>query len=464
MNPNPNTLDFKQTWEEMYEIVHWKVPAYKAIADESFKDILEKGQVLHRTFGSDFVVENMGGDGGYNNQAWTDTDETLTVNYVKDSSFYVKKLDKLQYDKPEQQHYARQSMNALFLQMDSDVLGTAFQGAGSVVDDGALGGVPGNGITLTVGNVMAVCAQAEQALRLANVIYDPSAQFTGDFKLDRTKNMPVAIISAQFYSILLQFLGGKTTELGDNVSISGYVGKYFGFNLYCSNNLAWTGQLSLATNPTAGDTFSFLYGINNVIGGTPVSQVITFTMVSTLTASAAGSILIGGSASATVANIVAALNAPFTSSGTYNPLVYSSLTTTQKKFFGNPSNGGPGNFSAAINGTTNTIVNVQSNGQGNVPVSQSMTASGNAWTTTQQKQHCLFGVTKSISVVLQYGPYLEIVQSNPAAGSGNSGRIGWDFVTWMTYGIKVFNDQSPMLVDVQINTTQFTTNPVNTFV
>ncbi|CAM5999295.1 unnamed protein product [Sphagnum balticum] len=445
----------------MYEIVHWKTPAYKAIADESFRDVLEKGNTLHRTYGSDFVVENMGGDGGYNNQAWTDTDETIVINYVKDNAFYVKKLDKLQYDKNEQAHYARQAMNSLFLQMDADVLSAAFLGAGSVVDDGTLGGTPGNGITLSIGNVQAVCSGAEQALRLANVIYDPSAQFSGDFKLDRTKNMPVAIISAQFYSILLQYLGGKTTELGDNVSISGYVGKFFGFNLYCSNNLSWTGQLSLSTNPTSGDTFTFLNGITNIIGGSPVSQAITFRLESA--PSLPGDIAIGVSASATVANIVAALSAPYTASATYVPLVYGNLTTTQQKFFGNTGNGGPGNFYATVNSLTNTIVNVQSNGSGNVPVAQSMTAVGNVWTTSQQKQHCIFGVTKSIAVVLQYGPYLEIVQSNPAPGSNNSGRIGWDFVTWFTYGIKVFNDQSPMLVDVQIDSTNFFSNPVNTF-
>jgi hypothetical protein len=112
---------------------------------------------------------------------------------------------------------------------------------------------------------------------------------------------------------------------------------------------------------------------------------------------------------------------------------------------------------------TATTVLVQANGVGNMPVSQSMTDPLNVWTLAQQKQHCIFAVTKSISVVIQYGPYLEILQSNPAPGSGNSGRIGWDFVTWMNYGIKVFNDQAPQLVDVQIDSSGFTTNPVNTF-
>jgi hypothetical protein len=452
---NSNTNDFMQTWEDVYQITHYKVPAYKAIADESIKPNLEKGQVYHRTYDSDFVVEDMGGDGGYNNQAWTDSDETITINFEKDVSFYIKKLDKFQAQLPLQVKKARKAMNNLFLQLDSDVFGAAFQGAGSLVDDGVLGGTPGNAINLNVGNVMAVCSASEMNLRLNNVIYDPTAQYTGDFKLDRQNTMPVAVISAQFYNILLQFLGGKTTELGDNVSNSGYVGKYFGFNLYVSNNLPWTGQLALPVNPTAGDTITFLNGVVNKIGGTPVPQAITFTFQTTPVL--AGDVVIGTTAADTIANLVNVFNAPYTlipntATTGYVPYAAGNLTTTQKKFFVG--------LSSTSNGTN---ILVQANGQGNVPVSQSMTAPSDIWTLTQQKQHNIFAVTKSISVVIQYGPYLEILQSNPAQNSGNSGRVGWDFVTWMAYGIKVFNDQTPQLVDVQVGSSTFTTNPVNTF-
>lgn len=455
MANNPNTNDFKQTWEDIYQITHYKIPRYKAIADESIKPALEKGQVYHRTYDSDFVVENMGGDGGYNNQAWTDNDETITINQVKDVSFYIKKLDKFQAQLPLQARKARKAMNNLFLQLDSDVFGAAYLGAGSVVDDGALGGVNGNGINLTVGNVQAVFAQSNVALTLANVEYDPTATFSGDFKLDRQNSMPVAVISAQMYSVLLQYLGGKTTVLGDNVSNSGYIGKYFGFNIYVSNNLAWTGSLVLATNPTAGDTFTLLNGITNKIGGVNVNQAVTFTFRAA--PSVAGDVVIGTTAQTTVNNLVNALNSPYTTipnttTTGYVPYVQSSLTTTQQKLF---------NGLTATNSTTTLLLQI--NGQGNVPVSQTMTAGGNIWTLAKQVQHNILGVNKSISVVIQYGPDFEILQSNPAAGSNNSGRVGWDFVTWFTYGIKVFNDQTPMLVDVQVRTDTFTSAPVNTF-
>lgn len=456
---NPNTNNFKETWENEYQLTHYKTPSYKAIADESMKPMLEKGQKLHRTYDSDFVVEDMGGDGGYNNQAWADSDEYIIINYVKDVSFYIKKLDKFQANLPLQIRKARKAMNNLFLQLDGDVLGAAYLGAGSIVDDGSVAaGTAGNGITASTTNIIGIFAAAETALRLANVIYDPTASFSGDFKLDRQNNMPVAIISPQLFSILLQYLGGKTTQLGDNVSNSGYVGKYFGFNLFVSNNLPWTGKLVLATNPTAGDTFTLLSGVSNKIGGVATSQAVTFTFRAA--PSVAGDVVIASTATLTVANLVNAMNAPYTTIANatntgFTPFVKSSLTATQQKLFAN--------LTASVDGSVATTLDVQVNGVGNVPVGKSMTAGGNIWTTTQQVQHNIFGVNKSISVVIQYGPDLEILQSNPAAGSNNSGRVGWDFVTWFTYGIKVFNDQVPMIVDVQVRTDTFTTNPVNTF-
>ena len=452
---NPNTNNFKETWENEYQLTHYKVPAYKAIADESLKPMLEKGQKLHRTYDSDFVTEDMGGDGGYNNQAWTDSDEYIYINYVKDVSFYIKKLDKFQANLPLQIRKARKAMNNLFLQLDGDVLGAAYAGAGSTVDDGSLGGTAGNGIALTTSNVITTFAAAETALRLANVIYDPAASFSGDFKLDREVSMPVAIISPQVYSLLLQYLGGKTTQLGDNVSNSGYVGKYFGFNLFVSNGLPWTGSLVLATNPTAGDTFTLLSGVTQKIGGSSVDESLTFTFRAS--PSAVGDVVIGTAAQDTVNNLVVALNAPYTliantATTGYVPYVKASLTPTQQKLLSNLT---------ASNSTT--TFKLQINGMGNIPVGKSMTAGGNIWTTTKQVQHNIFGVNKSISVVIQYGPDFEVLQSNPASGSSNSGRVGWDFVTWFTYGIKVFNDQAPMLVDVQIMTSTFTTAPNATF-
>jgi len=455
MSSNPNTNVFKQTWSDQYQLAHYKTPSYKAIADESIRPKLTKGQIYHRDYDTDFIVNDMGGDGGYNDQAWTDTDETLTVNYEKETSFFIKDLDLFQANLPLQMRKSQKAMNAIFLRIDADVLSLAYQGAGSTIDDGTLAGTSGNGITASVGNIQAIFSSAELALRLQNVIYNPSAQFDGKFKRDTVDSMPVAVISAQMYSILQQYLGGKVTKLGDDVSHSGFVGTYLGFNIFVSNNLAWTGNLVLATNPTDGDTFTLLNGVTQF----GVSQALTFRFKSTPVA--AGDVVIASTAAKTVTNLVAALTAPYTTIANtadtgYVALTQSSLTNTQQKLF-------IGSVATQTNpvSASGTTLKLLLTGQGNVPVTAVMTTATNLWTLATQVQHNIFGVNKSISVVIQKAPNLDILQANPQANSGNSGRVGSDFVTWTAYGIKVFRDQSPMLVDVQVRTDSFTAAPAN---
>lgn len=448
MGANPNTNVFMQTWSDIYQVSHYKVPSYKAIADESIRPKLTKGQIYHRDYDTDFIVNTMGADGSYVNQAWTDTDETLTVNYEKETSFFIKDLDAFQANLPLQTRKATKAMNAIFLRIDADVLSLAYQGAGTTVDDGSIGGTTGNGITVSVGNIQSIFAGAELALRLQNVIYNPAATFDGKFKKDSVESVPTALISAQMYSTLQQYLGGKVTQLGDEVSHSGFVGKYFGFNLFVTNNLAWTGSFALPINPTEGDTFALLSGVTQQ----GVSQVLTFRFKSTPVA--AGDLVIGTTVADTIANMVAALSAPYTTIANtattgYFPLVQSSLTVTQQKLFIGST------FTNASTSVTFLIT-----GQGNVPVTQTMTNAGNLWTAAKQVQHNIFGVNKSISVVIQKTPNLDILQANPTSTSF-SGRVGSDFVTWCAYGIKVFRDQSPMLVDVQVRTDGFTSAPAN---
>lgn len=423
MGANPNTMDIKAVWDSVYQITHTKQPTYKVFADERLAGKLEKGDTVHRTYSSDGVVNDMGADGSYSTQALADTDETIIVNKVKEYSFYIKELDELQAQLPVRVKYARKAMNRLFLQIDADVLGTAYQQATSVVDDGSLGGTSGNGITVGVGNIANVFAAALQALQLQNIIFDPNARFTGDVKQDLTRVVPAAAISPQVYNQLLLFVGGKNSAFGDKVSRNGHAGMFFGFNLFVSNNIGWSGSLALATQPTDGDTAT--------------ANGVTFTFKTVLGATP-GNVLIGGSAAAAQTNLIALLNAPGTT--TANGVALSTANQNLLK-----------NLTASQGTNAVTVIML---GYGTVVVSQSMTAAGNIWTAAKQVQHNLFGVNNSISLIIQKRPTYKI---NPVTG-----KVGSDFVTWTAYGIKVFNDQKPMLVDVQVNSSSFTA-PSNTF-
>jgi len=276
-------------------------------------------------------------------------------------------------------------------------------------------------------------------LQLNNVIYDPNLAFTKEVKLEKVTGMPVAIISPQVYQTLIIYLGGKTTVLGDKVSVSGHAGAFMGFNLFVSNQTPSTIAVDLNTEPSDGDTFT--------ING------FTFTFKTSL-GSTAGNILIGGSAAAAQTNLIAALAAPFTTTSTY--ITQTNTTANQVKlanitcsaFNGSGlatiTQGGIGTMVVTIGQTTasNTLGGIISTA-GTTVVGGQGTSGG----TVTVVQHCIFGVSKSVGLCLQHAPSLYV---NPV-----SGKVGKDYVTWTFYGIKVFKYMTTQLVDVQVNATTF---------
>ena len=61
---------------------------------------------------------------------------------------------------------------------------------------------------------------------------------------------------------------------------------------------------------------------------------------------------------------------------------------------------------------------------------------------------CIFGLSKSISLVIQKNPNLK--------EKDKTGYIGSDFVAWTAYGMKVFVDQAPQIVQLAVNSAAFT--------
>lgn len=420
MAANPNTFGgIKAVWDDTYQLVHYKQPVYRALADLKIAAVLKKGDTFHRDYTSDLVVNDMGADGSYSPQALTDTDETLVINKAKEVSFYIKELDELQNHLPVRQKYATKAMNNLFLQIDGDVLSSAYQGATSVVDNADLGGTLGEGVTVNEANVDQVFIAAMRKLQSQNIIVDVNAKFTGDVKQDKLSVMPVAIISPYVYAKILLQIAGKPGALGDSVAVNGHMGRYMGFEMFVSNNTAWSGELALATQPTDGDTVTIrgvVYTYKTVLGVT------------------AGNVLIGASADAARTNLAALISAPGT-------------TTAQGVALSTANQNLMKNFTAVNDGAAK--ITVKASGVGYVAVSDTLAAAADAFTAAKQLQHCVFGVNNSISLCIQKTPYLRIKDA-PSA------KVGYDFITWTVYGLKVFADQAPMLVDAKVRSDAFT--------
>jgi hypothetical protein len=415
-------MTFKTVFSAEYQMSHYREPVYQVLADSRLESQLTKGQTIARSYASDVVVNDMGGDGSYEVQAITDTQETLVINKEKEASIYIKSLDELQAHLPLRQKYGRKLANALVNQIDGDVLLAAYQGAGTTLDDGSFAGTSGNGFAVTASNVATLFATAMQKLRLKNVVYNKRFQAGAGMKIEVPEGMPMAVITPEVITAIELYLGGKDTLLGDQTSRNGYSGYFMGFETFSSNALPWTATLELPTIPTDTDTLT----INGVV----------------LTADADGAAVGAGhySIQATVDLAAASLVELINGTGTAGVDNYIDVSAADRRKLKN--------ITATYDSATNLLTLVSS-GWGTVEVSEAFTAAGNIFTVGKEQVHCIFGLSKSVSLVIQKYPSLTNRPSPQA-------RIGEDFIAWTVYGIKVFVDQAPQIVQVAVDSTSFT--------
>ena len=448
-----NTYSLKQIWDSNYQVSHFKQPVFRAFAEEKFQVDLNQGATFNRQFASDLVVNSMGANGSYTVQGFTNTNESGVVNKKEEATIQIVEWQKLQDHLPTQMKYTTKAANALWLQVDAFVLYTIQQSAASYLDDASINGSAGTTgapIVTAPQNVQSLFTSAIQQLQLLNVVYDPNKTLAKDVKLENISDALCAAISPQVYNNLIQYIGGKTTVLGDTISRNGHVGMFMGFNLFVSNQLPWEGLLKLGTNPTAGDTITLLSGV--AVSG--VSQAITLTFRAT--PSVAGDVVIASTAAKTVTNLVNALKAPYTTISNTADTGFialgassAAMTVTQAKLLNNlnPVQTAVTTLGGASS-ASGTTLDLFVAGLGNVPVSSVLTTGTNGW--GYQCQHNIFGTSKSVSVLMQSNPHLYI---NPVSGS-----VAKDMVTWTLYGVKVFTDQSFQLVDAKIDSSNFGAN------
>lgn len=389
------------------------------LADEKVGDNLEKGNTINFRQLPDFYYDTIGSDGTYTAQGYTEVNETLTVSYYRGVPQRLVQKDLEQQDTAMKVEYAQLAMNRLFIGIDADVLLVAYQGANYVIDSGVLAGGASNGVPIVLSptQMPQLFSLAQATLQLANVIYDPNLAFTSGMKLKIPKGMGVALISPILMQNLLIYLGGKTTVLGDKVTVSGHQGAFMGFNIYFTNNLPSSTLVTMGAQPSDGDTFTingFVFTFKTTIGST------------------AGNILIGGSAAAAVTNMQALLAAPFTT--TANGVAQVDSPSNRLSLYGFSFSATTTPFTLYQAGITMTI--------------SAITFASGSNTIGTVVQHNIFGISNSIAMALQGKPRLDI--------NYVSNALSKDYVTNAYFGLKVFKYQAKQLIDVQVNATGFT--------
>jgi len=181
---------------------------------------LKDGDKFHKPYGDELVAVAYSRTAAFSTQDITTTDEELEVNKQYVVPFYIDDFDAIQDSFNARQYYTKRAAEALVRQIDGDVLAEVANASYSVdYKDIDSSKADGDGCDLNTTTLPKIFSHANKLLDLGNVPEDERA-FVGD---------------PDFYQVLLQYLAGRETALGDRAGINGYKGKFYGVEIYISN-------------------------------------------------------------------------------------------------------------------------------------------------------------------------------------------------------------------------------------
>lgn len=426
-----NTIPLKTVFAREYQRTHFKKAVYPLFADMRFEDILSDGATVDWAYDDDAVADSLDASDGYTLENKTVTNETITVNQKPSHGFRIPASQRIQDHRPTQEKWARKAMNVIFQKIDGDVLKDLRDGAATTLDNSSFGGSSGDPITVTSSNAAAIFAAAQRLLTNNNVIYDENKAFTNNVMLDGGDRFPVAAIPAELKEQLLLQIGFKNTDYADKTLKSGFMGPLFGFNACASTSLPFSFRLTQTATPTDATTITLGSGSSTIGSGTSLA----FTWKTTIGATA-GNVLAVTNGTTSITNLVALINAPTVTTANGVAFTRSALSKAQRRIFDN--------MSAVDNLDGSCVITIS--GYGTRTVAQTDTAGA----IDRQTVHAIFGVSKSIAVIMQRMPGLAESAGELITTGELTGFVGKHFVCWGLYGRKVFKTHQPQIINVKI--------------
>ena len=388
---------FREGFSPRYQDILNKTLIGMKFANTRLESELTQGKKCHRTIAdfSDTYVRDVVRYADRAIGSLGDSDEYIEIDKQKAVDFKIDDWDKLQNGPRRIGELAgKQCAMKLRRYIDADILYQTINAADSF-DDGDIAGTPGNGITLTTTNLAQVISEA-QAKLLANNVDD-----NGDLGF---------AFDPYVGSIINQTLIGKNIALTDLTFKNGYTGPIVGFQGYVSNNLTFTGTLTISDQVSESDTVT----INGV--------VFTFNA----TPSGAGSVDIGGDAQGSLDNLILAIN------GGAVGTTYIALSDADRLILTNSR------VVAVKSGTTKILITAT--GAGRISCTEVLTHANNIW--SKKMIHCPIGRMKQIDVVIQQDVKADL-RPEPRQKTVN-------VLTDALYGMKVFSDGAANFFDLQI--------------
>lgn len=391
--------DFQTYFAPTYQDILQKTLVGKKIANTRFQSNLKFGDTVSR-FALDLSAVQVRDIAALTDRTIdpiTDSEDTLTINFKKGTSFPLYNLEKIQAGPLNPGIEAGKNVAMkVATALDAFILAET-KNAWAVFDTGNLTTTAANGtpITLSSTTVPQMVAQTYAKLYSNNVEMTNLCWVLDPFAISQIAQFPI----------------GKELNNSGTTFKNGWSGNLFGAEVYASNNL--TGEATL--------TFS-----GNAVNNEAVTiNGVTFTGVTTI-GSTAGNFLVSASDSTTaVTNLAGILNAP----GTTNSNQVALSAADQAKI-------------AALNitatATSTTVLTIVAKGSSKLTLTEALT---NA-TWSSNFVHAYYGMKGGIDVVIQDDVDMEM-RDEPRQRTTN---IFCDLVA----GIKTFTDGAQKFLDVKI--------------
>ena len=392
---------FKEQFDNAYQAVFDKVLVAMEIANTRLEKQLTYGASVKRvkyalapirvrniTMGVNRTIDQL-----------NDSGETLLVNKNKGSDFRISKKEMIQAGPLNPaETIGAEVAKKLSRYIDADVFAEV-KNALQKFDAGDLTTMSSSGtpVTLSTTNVPQLLSQGRAKLRRGNQDLTSLA----------------LVLDSYGGSVIEQYVMSKNIDLAAAAFKNGYAGPVGGADLYLSENLLGEAVITMASNPTNGQTFSlngYIYTFVTSLGTTP------------------GNVLIEAGVDATRDNLISAFHQD-TAVTKYVPWTDADPNYDQSNWVDLQI--------AGVDDDTADTITIIGTGSGR------LVFGGNAtYTVTKNLVHAYYGKKGAIDVVIQDLAEMEMVDDPYQRAK----IVRADAI----YGIKTFSDGKPQFLDVQL--------------
>jgi len=358
----------------------------REIASMEEQATLRDGDMVHRPYYSDVVVNNYTKGVDVTVQDVSATDEYLVVNKSKEATVYIDEIDVKQNKYDAANKYIDRMTYALKKDIDGAFLQEVLN-AEYTMDDGDMWGTAGNPVTVSVANVFKLFTLTEAKMN-ANDIEDTKPWFfviTPDVKANIQQTN------------LVNGFQQADAALRGTLKGMGYLGTWGNFNIFVSNNVAHS-NLVTVSSLAAADTLT-INGAKITFAAAPANA---------------------GECKPTAAALIGMINGVMATAGDYVEFDAADRAKLLSV-----------NASAIANGSDVEIVTA-----GSVAYAQSGVTLGG------EIAHCWAGQYGCTDMVIQKDV---AVQKNKEPK-----KTGYNYLCWTLYGIKTFTEGAKRCIKVDV--------------